>query len=75
MRVPTVKQKGITAEDVLLPSVSTIARPIPATVSKPIPRFFFLILILFAGSTCAFGCYYKCEYIMHFVFQFGRLYW
>ena len=39
MKVPTVEQKRIAAEDVLLPSVSTIAPPMPTTVSKPIPRF------------------------------------
>ena len=48
--------------------------PMPATVSKPIPRLFSLILIFFAVtaySSC--GCYYKFKSITHFVLQFGRL--
>ena len=36
-------------------SVSTIAPPMTATVSKPIPRLFSLILIFFASPTCSCG--------------------
>ena len=54
-------------------SVSTIAPPpMPATVSKPIPRLFSLILIFFAGPTCSCGCYCKYKSIMHFVFNLAN---
>ena len=52
---------------VLQSSVSTIAPPMPATVSKPIPRLFSVKLYFFADPTHS-SCGWYCEYksIPHF---------
>ena len=49
-------------------SISTVAPPMPATVSKPIPAFS-LLFVVFAGSTCLCACCFKCKSITHLFFS------